>query len=103
MCTQCLYSNPACTACIPRGVETFSVGSIKDTEDSSTSGGWLRKNSTKAIMGTVRTTAQVHPRLLTKALLEKAVTRGNTKFLKGMNSQSICTENSIISGSETMH
>ena len=57
-------------------------GSSK-TKESSASDGWISKGLLKTSMGTEDSTAQVHPKLLTKALMERAVANGKTKFLQG--------------------
>ena len=57
-------------------------GSSK-AKESSASDGWISKGLVKTNMGTQESTAQVHPKLLTKALMEKAVANGKTKFLQG--------------------
>ena len=69
-----------------RLVETFSVsGVISKANESSTFVEWINKGFKKTNMGTPESTAQVHPRLLTRALLERAVASGKTKFVQGKN------------------
>ena len=60
-------------------------GGISKANESSTSVEWINKGFKKTNMGTPESTAQVHPRLLTRALLERAVASGKTKFLRGKN------------------
>ena len=53
-----------------------------NAEESSASADWISKGSTKTHMGTRESTAQVHPRLLTRALRERAVAGGKTNFFE---------------------
>ena len=66
-----------------RRIETFSVKGSSKAKESSASDGWISKGLSKKSMGTEDSTAQVHPKLLTKALMERAVANGKTKFLQG--------------------
>ena len=60
-------------------------GGISKAKKSSASVEWTSRSFKKINMGTQRSTAQVHPRLLTLALLERAIASGRTKFLQGKN------------------
>lgn len=53
-------------------------GNFKGKSSSS----WLAEGAKTSSMGTTETTAQVHPRLLTRALMDSAVERG-AKLIKG--------------------